>query len=97
MKVATYVRVSTVDQHSDNQLPDLLRYATNRGWTIKAQYADQGISGSQERRPGLDQLLKDARARKFDTLLVWRIDRLGRSLRHLLNLLHELQDRKSVV
>lgn len=90
MNVALYVRVSTVDQHTENQVPDLERFAVARGWTITQIYTDHGISGSKEKRPGLDAMMRDARRRRFDALLVWRLDRLGRSLRHLVNLLDEL-------
>jgi DNA invertase Pin-like site-specific DNA recombinase len=55
------------------------------------EYCDHGISGAKERRPALDELLKDARRRRFDVLVVWRLDRLGRNLRHLINLLDELR------
>ena len=91
MRAAIYTRVSTLDQHAENQLPDLQQFAAARGWTIVQTYTDHGISGSKERRPGLDALLRDARRRRFDVLLVWRLDRLGRSLRHLVTLLDDLQ------
>lgn len=90
MRVGIYMRVSTDQQHAENQLPELQRYAKARKWNIVQTYKDEGISGSTERRPGLNAMLKDAKARRFDTLLVWRLDRLGRSLRHLVNLLDEL-------
>ena len=91
MRAAIYTRVSTLDQHTENQLPDLEQFAAARGWTIVETYTDHGISGSTERRPGLDALIRDARRRRFDALIVWRLDRLGRSLRHLVTLLDELQ------
>ena len=90
MRAAIYTRVSTLDQHTENQLPDLEQFAAARGWTIVQTYSDH-ISGSKERRPGLDGLVRDARRRRFDALIVWRLDRLGRSLRHLVTLLDELQ------
>lgn len=90
MRAAIYTRVSTLDQHTENQIPDLERFAKARGWTIVETYTDHGISGSKEKRPALDAMIRDARRRHFDTLIVWRLDRLGRSLRHLVNLLHEL-------
>jgi putative DNA-invertase from lambdoid prophage Rac len=88
-RAALYARVSTSDQHTDNQLLELRRYAEARGWSA-TEYVDAGVSGAKESRPALDRLLKDARRRRFDTLVVWRLDRLGRSLRHLILLLDEL-------
>ena len=90
MRVAIYARVSTTDQHVANQVAELRQYATARGWILHAEYCDTGVSGSKESRPALDRLMKDARRRKFDVLLVWRLDRLGRSLSHLVRLLDEL-------
>jgi DNA invertase Pin-like site-specific DNA recombinase len=90
MRVAIYARVSTQDQTTANQLPDVRRYIDARNWTITREYIDQGISGSRERRPALDALCTDARRRRFDVLLVWRLDRLGRSVSHLVGLLEEL-------
>ena len=90
MRVAIYARVSTFDQEPENQLAELRLYVTARGWT-SVEYVDRGISGSKDRRPALDQLVADARRRKFDVLLCWRLDRLGRNLRHLVVLLEELR------
>jgi len=90
MRSAIYARVSTFDQEPENQLAEIRRYVGARGWT-SAEYVDRGISGAKDRRPGLDELLKDARRRRFDVLVVWRLDRLGRNLRHLITLLEELQ------
>jgi DNA invertase Pin-like site-specific DNA recombinase len=90
MRVAIYARVSTLDQHTDNQLEELRRYAHARGWSIHHEYVDQGISGAKESRPALDTMVKDARRRRFDAVLVWRLDRLGRNLRHLILLLDDL-------
>ena len=89
MKAAIYARVSTFDQEPENQLAELRRYADARGWTATA-YVDKGVSGAKDRRPALDQLVADARRRRFDVLVVWRLDRLGRNLRHLILLLDEL-------
>lgn len=89
-RAAIYVRVSTTDQTCDNQLLELHRYIAARGWT-GVDYVDQGISGAKDRRPALDTLLMDARRRRFDVLVVWRLDRLGRSLRHLVTLLEDVQ------
>jgi DNA invertase Pin-like site-specific DNA recombinase len=90
MRAALYLRVSTDRQDCENQLPDLERYAAARGWQIVKCYTDSGISGITERRPALDELVRDARRRKFDALVVWRLDRLGRNLRHLVLLVDEL-------
>jgi putative DNA-invertase from lambdoid prophage Rac len=85
-----YARVSTVDQEPENQLQELRHYAAARNW-IPTEYVDHGVSGAKDRRPTLDQLLADARRRRFDVLVCWRLDRLGRNLKHLITLLDELQ------
>jgi DNA invertase Pin-like site-specific DNA recombinase len=72
------------------QLSELREYASRRGWTITTEYIDQGVSGSKESRPELNQLMADAHRRKFDAVLVWKIDRFGRSLKHLVNALADL-------
>jgi DNA invertase Pin-like site-specific DNA recombinase len=90
LRAAVYLRVSTDRQDCGNQLPDLTRYIEARGWTLAKHYTDSGISGTTERRPALDGLVKDARRRRFDVLVVWRLDRLGRNLRHLVLLVDEL-------
>jgi len=90
VKAAIYARVSTTDQHVENQLAELRQYGECRGWTV-VEYVDKGVSGAKDRRPALDDLLKAARRRRFDVLVCWRLDRLGRNLRHLILLLDELQ------
>lgn len=90
MKAALYARVSTLDQEPENQLQELRRYVEARGWTAK-EYVDRGVSGAKDKRPGLDELLRDAKRRRFDVVVCWRLDRLGRSLKHLITLLEELQ------
>jgi DNA invertase Pin-like site-specific DNA recombinase len=89
-KAAIYARVSTLDQEPENQLQELRRYVEARGWA-STEYVDRGVSGSKDRRPSLDRLLADARRRRFDILVCWRLDRLGRNLRHLVTLLDDLQ------
>jgi len=89
MKAGIYARVSTVDQQPENQLAELRQYVAARGWQA-TEYIDHGISGSRESRPALDRMLKDARRRRIDVVVVWRLDRLGRSLRHLVVTLAEL-------
>jgi DNA invertase Pin-like site-specific DNA recombinase len=86
-RAALYVRVSTDEQTVANQLAELRRALEFERWTEVAVYSDEGISGTKGRdeRPGLDQLLEDAKRRKFDVIMVWAIDRLGRSLRGLLD------------
>ena len=91
MKAAIYARVSTDEQHTENQLIDLRRYCEAKGWQIYREFVDEAFSGARERRPALDQLLADARRRRFDAVLCWRLDRLGRSLRHLVLLVEDLQ------
>jgi DNA invertase Pin-like site-specific DNA recombinase len=92
MKAAIYARVSTLQgQTCENQLLELRRYLEARGWTVTREYVDEGVSGAKERRPALDELVRDAKRRRFDVLVVWRLDRLGRNLRHLILLLDDLQ------
>lgn len=93
MKTAIYARVSTVDkgQDVDLQLTDLRTYAAARGWQVFKEYVDKGQSGAKEQRPALIELMNDARKRKIDVILVWRLDRFGRSLKHLINALDELK------
>ena len=90
MKSAIYARVSTLDQEPENQLAEVRRYVKTRGWTA-VEYVDRGVSGAKDKRPALDRLLADAKRRRFDVLVCWRLDRLGRNLRHLITLLDELQ------
>ena len=89
-RAAVYARVSTLDQEPENQLAELRRYVGARSWTA-VEYVDKGVSGSKDRRPALDELVRDAKRRRFDVLICWRLDRLGRNLRHLITLLDELQ------
>ena len=88
MKAALYARVSTLDQEPENQLAELRRYAAARGWEI-SEYVDHGVSGSEDRRKALDALVGDVRRRRVDVVACWRLDRLGRGLRHLVSLLDE--------
>jgi DNA invertase Pin-like site-specific DNA recombinase len=92
MIAAIYARVSTQEQTCENQLLELRRYAEARGWTT-VEYVDHGVSGSKDRRPALDQLTADVRRHKVGTVVCWRLDRLGRNLRHLVLLLDEWQVR----
>ena len=92
-KIAIYARVSTDKQSTENQLLELRTLCTKLGYTIVQEYTDNGISGAKSRdeRTALDLLLKDATRRKFDMVMCWSIDRLGRSLQHLVEILNELQ------
>lgn len=90
-RVALYARVSTTDQTAENQLRALREHAERAGWTIVATYTDNAVSGTRERRPGLDALMTNARRRQFDLIAVAALDRLGRNIRHLVTLLDELQ------
>jgi DNA invertase Pin-like site-specific DNA recombinase len=90
-RVALYTRVSTSDQTTENQLRALREHAARADWTIVATFTDHAVSGTREKRPGLDALMADVRRRKFDLIAVAALDRLGRNLRHLVTLLDELQ------
>lgn len=89
MRAALYARVSTNDQEPENQLAELRRYATARGWTT-VEFIDRGVSGAKDRRPALDAMVIEAKRRKIDVVVCWRLDRLGRNLRHLVTLLEDL-------
>lgn len=93
MRVALYCRVSTAHQSSDNQLQELERVASTRGWNVVRTFRDDGISGAKgrEERPALDALLKAASRREIDLIAVWSIDRLGRSLQNLVTVVNDLQ------
>jgi DNA invertase Pin-like site-specific DNA recombinase len=93
MKVALYARVSTMNGHQDpeTQLAALREYCKQRGWDVVGEYVDRGISGTKESRPSLNRLMLDAKRRKFEAVLVWKLDRFGRSLRHLVNALAEFE------
>jgi len=90
MRAAIYARVSTTDQTPDNQLLPLRAFIAARGWTV-AEYVDHGISGAKEHRPALDAMLKAARSRKVDVIVVTKLDRLARSVHHLLSVAKELE------
>ena len=88
-RVALYCRISTGDQHLETQLLDLREMAKQRGLEIVREYTDV-ISGAKSKRPGLDQLMADARRRRFDVVLVAAFDRIARNVRHFLDVLDEL-------
>ena len=90
-RVALYARVSTLNnQDPEMQLAELREYAGRHGWQIVEEFTDQGVSGCKESRPALNRMMSDACRRRFDAVLVWKIDRFGRSLKHLVNALAEL-------
>ena len=91
-RVALYLRVSTDGQTTENQRLELERIAEHSAWRIVGTYEDHAISGSKgrEKRPALDNLLKDANHRKFDVVAAWSVDRVGRSLKDLLAFLDEI-------
>jgi len=88
-RAALYTRVSTVDQHPETQLNDLRQMAAQRSYEIVQEYCDR-ISGVKAKRPGLDQMMADARRGRFDVVLVWASDRIARSVKHFLEVLDEL-------
>lgn len=91
VRVALYARVSTLNgQNPEMQLTELREYAERRGWTIASEYVDLGVSGSKESRPELNRMLRDAHARSIDAVLCWKLDRLGRSLKHLVTTIEDL-------
>ena len=95
-KVCLYCRVSTTHQTSENQLRELRAVAVRMGYEIISEFIDNGISGAKSRkdRPALDEMIKLATQRKFEVVMCWSIDRLGRSLQHLVEILNELQEMK---
>jgi len=92
VKVGIYARVSTNEQDPQNQLLELRRYVAARGWSA-VEYVDHGVSGSKDRRPALDQLVTDVRRHRIQAVVCWKLDRLGRNLRHLVLLLDDWQSR----
>ena len=95
-KVAIYARVSTDKQTTQNQIDALREVVERCGYQITQIFSEDGISGSKGRegRPALDQLMKSATQRKFDMVMCWSIDRVGRSLQNLVEILNELQAMK---
>jgi DNA invertase Pin-like site-specific DNA recombinase len=93
-RVGLYLRVSTAGQTVENQRQDLMRVAEQRGWQVVEEYVDQGISGSKGRdeRPAFKKLTQAAAAGKLDMVAAWSIDRVGRSLQHLVEFMEELKE-----
>ena len=95
-RVALYLRVSTSEQTTKNQRRELEAVAERHGWLVVSAFEDAGISGAKgrEQRPGLDALMKAVARREIDMVAAWSVDRLGRSLTGLLELLTELHAKK---
>lgn len=92
IRAALYARVSTVNKGQDVglQLDELRQVAEQRRWTVIDTYVDDGVSGSTDSRPALDRMMADAQAGRFELVAVWKLDRLGRSVQHVLTLLDQL-------
>ena len=91
-RVAVYARVSkAMEQTNENQLLDLRRYVSDRDWQVFREYCD-GVTGSKDSRPALNELMDDAKKRRFDVVLVWRFDRFARSTKHLILALEEFRN-----
>lgn len=92
-RAAIYARVSTLNHGQDPQMQvnELKEYCQRRGWAVAGEYIDRGVSGSKEKRPQLDNLMRDCRQRKIDAVVVYRFDRFARSLRQLVNSLEEFK------
>ena len=93
-KVAIYARVSTDKQSTDNQLRELRTIADKNGWELVNEFVDEGISGAKgrDKRPQFNALMKSAVRREIDVVMAWSVDRLGRSLQHLVEFLSEIQE-----
>ncbi len=92
-RLALYARVSTINHGQDvgMQLEELREYAARRGCEVAAEYIDQGVSGSKDSRPALNRLMADAHTRRFDAIVCWKLDRFGRSLKHLVNAIADIE------
>ena len=90
MKIAIYCRVSTEEQDAKKQEDELLEFAKNRGFEVFKVYTDV-ISGSKDSRPELNNLMDDAYNNRFNGVLIWKLDRLGRSLQHLIDIVNKFQ------
>jgi len=93
MKVAIYARVSQSDQKSETQLIPLRDYCKMMGYEIISEYVDNGWSGKDLKRPEFERLLADVRTKRVKAVIVYKLDRIGRSLKHLLNLFEEFRNR----
>ena len=91
-RVAIYGRVSTQEQTAENQLGPLRKFCEARGWTVDAEFVDEGVSGTKTKRPALNRLMSAVRKREIDGVVVWKFDRFGRSTRHLVESLELFQE-----
>ena len=91
-RAALYARTSTTEQEPETQLIALRDYARRREWPVELEYVDDGFSGTTAHRPALDAMMRDARRGRFDVVIAWRLDRVGRSLRHLNHVMDDLRD-----
>lgn len=92
-QVVLYARTSMLDQNTETQLMALRDYCNRMGYQITGEYVDNGFSGKDDKRPQFERLLGDVRANKIDCVLVYKLDRIGRSLKHLLNLFEEFKSK----
>ena len=93
LRCAVYARVSSADQTTANQLPELKSYVAQRKWVVQGEYIDNGISGAKHDRPALNEMMAAVRKGKVDVVLVWKFDRFARSTSHLLAALEEFRQR----
>ena len=94
IRVAIYARVSTKDQDTELQIRECRAYVASQGWLLVEEYIDKGWSGAKASRPQLDRMMQDARRKKFNCVLTWKLDRLGRSVINCINLIKELEQQK---
>ena len=92
-KVVLYARTSMLDQNSDTQLVALREYCSRMDYEIASEYIDNGFSGKDDKRPNFERLLAAVRANEIKCVMVYKLDRIGRSLKHLLNLFEEFKNR----
>jgi DNA invertase Pin-like site-specific DNA recombinase len=90
-RVAIYTRVSTTGQTVENQERELQAVAERHGWEVVGAFSDHGVSGMKDKRPALDRLMKGVARKDFDIVAAWSVDRVGRSLQHLIGFLGELK------
>ena len=93
LKIGLYCRVSKNEQNIETQLMALKDYCQRNNYEIVEEYLDNGVSGAKDSRPAFDKLLADMRAGKINCILVYKLDRIGRSLQHLLNLFEEFKNK----
>ena len=94
IKAALYLRVSTSEQTTLNQELILIEFCERNNIEVYKIYKDEGVSGSKTSREGLDNMLQDMRKKEFQAIVVWKLDRLGRSVQHLLQILEELKNKE---